>query len=103
MPGRDGTGPRGTYQNCMPAENEPMYGRGMGRGRRGQGMGRGRGNQGRMPGAGGRGRGRMNRFYDTNQSGWQRDEYQIKQPLEEESKGIMGLLEKILKKLEEKE
>jgi len=38
MPRGDGTGPMGTYVNCMPTEGTPYFGRGQG-----LGVGRGRG------------------------------------------------------------
>ncbi|MDD4878480.1 MAG: DUF5320 family protein [Candidatus Nanoarchaeia archaeon] len=93
MPGGDGTGPNGTYNNCMPTD-EPNFGRGRGFGRRSQGMG-------------GRGRGRMNRFYATGQPGWMRYENNYRAPAEEDTidslrKEIEGL-EKRLKELENKE
>lgn len=57
MPGRDGTGPAGTYENCVPTDSTPYveWGRGFGRGS-GRGFGRGdwRGSGGS---GGGRGRG----------------------------------------------
>ena len=63
MPGGDGTGPFGTYVNCLPtgAEQNYVFGRG---GQAGAGIGR------RGPGMGGRGRGHMRRFYATGVPGW---------------------------------
>ena len=95
MPRGDGTGPDGTYKNCMPARDKLMYER----------QGRGLGNQRKMPGMGGRGIGRMNRFYSTSQPGWQRDAYQTQQPQKEESntlERLIGALEKILERLDKK-
>lgn len=64
MPRGDGTGPDGTYKNCMPTGNTSNYGM------------RGRGNRRGTPGMGGRGRGYMNMFYETGQPRWQRGGYQ---------------------------
>jgi len=86
MPGRDGTGPDGTYENCMPKDKDrPLYRR------RGLGRGTGRGLRYRQPGMGGRGRGYMNRFDETGQPG-QRGAYQPQRNF--------GLLEKLVGKLE---
>jgi hypothetical protein len=85
-PGGDGTGPDGTYENCEPKGDKPLYRRG-------------RGNRRGMPGTGGRGRGYMNRFYETGLPRWKRGGYQ-KGAGFEIFKGLLGKLEKILEKLD---
>ena len=89
MPGGDGTGPDGTYQNCTPTGNTPMYGR----------RGRGRGNRRGTPGMGGRGRGYMNRFNATGQPGYRRN-YQPNGLETEMYKERQTLLSKLVKTLD---
>ena len=92
MPGGDGTGPFGTFRNCMPVDAQgnqiyaPFYGR-------------------RFFGRGGFGRGFRRRFLATGIPGWQWQQSQqaqaTQQTKESEIKFLEQELEGIKKRLEE--
>ncbi len=92
MPGRDGTGPFGTYKDCKATDGEYQS------------------FQGRKPrGRGGRGRGFMNRFHMTGKPGWKRWDTEEDRDLEALKTQINELtemkkdLENRLKNLENKD
>jgi len=91
MPRGDGTGPFGTYTNCVPPGADYTI---VGRGRMRKVAGRGR----RAPGIGGRGRGNMFRFLATGIPG-----YAVGQTREQQLENLRAQQEAIGQKISELE